>query len=1281
MPMQPGSPQWRRRNRRKQQMPPPLNVPSHLPPYTTPTQFGSMNWRRVWRKKQIQPPNSGGQGYGGILYQPFQTIAGANQASQAFPFPTFILGIKVEILLNGTWTDITSYVYYRDPIHITRGRPDESQQVNPQQAVLTLNNRDGRFSPNNTNGAYYPFVTRNVQLRISIVNSSSVTQQVYTGYRFWGEVSSWPPQWDPTGSDIYVQITASGVLRRYSQGAKIGSPLRRYYAGLINTNNQFAPIAVWPCEDQSGTSEFASLVSGIAAGTFTGAPGFGSDGTFGGSDPIPAFSSSEWHFTTGSAVSPPGTGSITENTPGTYTFRVPPGVSAISVDELVGSGGGGGYPGTGATGVGGAGGGGGGGGGQQARNTNVAVTAGIVYTYVVPPGGAGAASVGLAGQAGSAATFAGDSHTATAFGGQGGQPGTSNNGGAGGPGGTGGSEPVMNNGGQGGTGSSATTSFQGQSLQGSPGPNAQGSASGGQTSTAWTSPITGNVNVTAQGAGGGGAGGGFFGFGGAGGGGGGYSQGTIDVTQGNQYTFFAGNGGPGGVGNNNLSNISGGPGGDSSVQGDTQSLDGHSGGGGVASSNNHNLGGQGGSGNIANGEFGGVSDNTNSTGGGAGGGDAGQNFPTGHGLNAVGRTPGGPHGAGAGGGWGATSTGGGGATPGGASGQFGGGGGGGGSINGTQGRYGGGGGPGYINWNWQVPNQPSGGGGGSSGGTNQSGNSGSANGQGGSAVPGGGAGGTAGQTPNGLSPGGGGAGGVPDTGSGVVPPGAGAAGQVSFSWNGGTTSPVAADIITFLLHMDSAGSVDGAVVARAVTYGTVQTMDVIYHTAGGGQLEFKGYTGGTTYWDQTAAFTNLNGQDIAVQISLTNTGGTNATWKIQAIVPGAGSVLNTYSGNLTGITIGNVSDVFGNPNGTVTDTATSAGWFVVQQYADTLVNISPVLAGYAGETVAARLSRLCGEEGLSFTLVGNAGDTPQMGPQADDTFVNVLQYCENMDLGLLFEPRNSLGLAYRTRVSMQGQNQVFSLAYQQVNRPGWVIPITPNSAPPNIATIATSNVPLLNVGMFFQIFNSANVLKESTIFTILSIGTDFFGATSISFSPVAQTGLVTGDQIAQSSAFGQQLVLPLQPVSDDQYIRNDITITRQGGSSVVATQTTGAMSISTPPNGVGDYTFQRTVFAFSDSQLANMATWLLLLGTIQEDRFPVINVDMSRPAVTSLFSEAGTMDVGDFVEIDNPPPWVTQNSIKQLAYGFTEVLNNYTWTIGINAVPESPYSIGNPPTW
>jgi hypothetical protein len=82
-------------------------------------------------------------------------------------FPTTALDVKVELSLNSVWTDITSKVYTRSPIQITRGRQDESSRAEPGRATLVLNNRDGRFSPRNPTGLYYGTIGRNTPVRIS----------------------------------------------------------------------------------------------------------------------------------------------------------------------------------------------------------------------------------------------------------------------------------------------------------------------------------------------------------------------------------------------------------------------------------------------------------------------------------------------------------------------------------------------------------------------------------------------------------------------------------------------------------------------------------------------------------------------------------------------------------------------------------------------------------------------------------------------------------------------------------------------------------------------------------------------------------------------------------------------------------------------------------------------------------------------------------------------------------------------------------------------------------
>lgn len=74
----------------------------------------------------------------------------------------------VELQLGASWVDVTSYAYVRDGISIRRGRADESFSPSPAQCRLTLNNRDGRFSPRNPTGPYYGLIGRNTPLRVSI---------------------------------------------------------------------------------------------------------------------------------------------------------------------------------------------------------------------------------------------------------------------------------------------------------------------------------------------------------------------------------------------------------------------------------------------------------------------------------------------------------------------------------------------------------------------------------------------------------------------------------------------------------------------------------------------------------------------------------------------------------------------------------------------------------------------------------------------------------------------------------------------------------------------------------------------------------------------------------------------------------------------------------------------------------------------------------------------------------------------------------------------------------
>lgn len=81
-------------------------------------------------------------------------------------------GAMVELLLGGTWTDVTARTYHRDTIRITRGRQDQGARVDAGSCTITLNNKDGRFSPRNPTGPYYGLIGRNTPVRVSAVGGT-----------------------------------------------------------------------------------------------------------------------------------------------------------------------------------------------------------------------------------------------------------------------------------------------------------------------------------------------------------------------------------------------------------------------------------------------------------------------------------------------------------------------------------------------------------------------------------------------------------------------------------------------------------------------------------------------------------------------------------------------------------------------------------------------------------------------------------------------------------------------------------------------------------------------------------------------------------------------------------------------------------------------------------------------------------------------------------------------------------------------------------------------------
>ncbi|MFC8267821.1 hypothetical protein ACFUIZ_19120 [Streptomyces cinereoruber] len=81
-------------------------------------------------------------------------------------FPEDPLDVLVELQAGGAWAAADAYT--RDPITITRGQPDGAAVADPSRCTITLNNKDGKYSPRNPASPYYGLIGRNTPLRVTV---------------------------------------------------------------------------------------------------------------------------------------------------------------------------------------------------------------------------------------------------------------------------------------------------------------------------------------------------------------------------------------------------------------------------------------------------------------------------------------------------------------------------------------------------------------------------------------------------------------------------------------------------------------------------------------------------------------------------------------------------------------------------------------------------------------------------------------------------------------------------------------------------------------------------------------------------------------------------------------------------------------------------------------------------------------------------------------------------------------------------------------------------------
>jgi hypothetical protein len=214
--------------------------------------------------------------------------------------------------------------------------------------------------------------------------------------------------------------------------------------------------------------------------------------------------------------------------------------------------------------------------------------------------------------------------------------------------------------------------------------------------------------------------------------------------------------------------------------------------------------------------------------------------------------------------------------------------------------------------------------------------------------------------------------------------------------------------------------------------GTVRRWEIAFQ-AGSVRVRGTDNTGALTVDQPVGVGTDIIGPWTRQNFTVTQSGG-NVLWHIDWTVIGVSG--GSFNGSFTG-TSGQVSDVH-QTYAVALDNLRIGHIGVFSDAAATAFDSADT--GFDGEGAAVRYVRLASEEGVPFTTPYGIVGTAALGPQRSGTFLDLLEEAQDADVGILYEARSSIALAYRTRQSLYNQTPALALDY---NTKGLTTPLEP----------------------------------------------------------------------------------------------------------------------------------------------------------------------------------------------------------------------------------------------
>ena len=142
----------------------------------------------------------------------------------------------------------------------------------------------------------------------------------------------------------------------------------------------------------------------------------------------------------------------------------------------------------------------------------------------------------------------------------------------------------------------------------------------------------------------------------------------------------------------------------------------------------------------------------------------------------------------------------------------------------------------------------------------------------------------------------------------------------------------------------------------------------------------------------------------------------------------------------------------------------------------------------------------------------------------------------------------------------------------------------------------------------------------------------------------------------------------MDPAEEADFVRNDITVKRSGGSEGRAVLTDG--KYGTVRFGVYDTAPELSLDA--DTQTEPIAHWLLHLLTYDGARYPAVTVMLHKPGAQTLIPDVLALREGDLIRIVNLPTYVEFGPLDLIVQGWHEELDLHRWEVTFNCSPGGP---------